>query len=246
MDSAGLLCTRALIEVAGILVQKRWQDSAANHDLREAVGVVCTKPLAEALRTLNVIGRFRRLSDSGKNGDPGHGKWVCGESEGETEFKLRTKRREIGTIHLEEIGDNAKTALLLLDLDLLNGDLIGTLGAHSNGRLHLFNPVFANVQEFVLARVEDEDGGCPVCKSRGADGDVIRDSRLYIADFKEPIIGRRYRAAIGGDRALENNGGTKHRVVVHIGYRAYNTSSRWKGNPLPAVLLLRWRRGTMG
>ena len=45
-------------------------------------------------------------------------------------------------------------------------------------------------------------GGRPVCKSRGADSDVIWDSRLYIPDFKEPIIVRRCRAAIAGDRAL--------------------------------------------
>src|SRR5260370_15721192 len=237
MDSAGLLCTRALVKVAGILVQKRWQDSAANHDLREAVGVVCTKPLAEALRTLNVIGCVRRLSDSGKNGYPGHGEWVSGESEGQTEFKLRTKRRGTGTIHFEEIGDDAKTALLLLDLDLLNGHLIGTLGAHSNGGLHLFNPEFANVQHFVLAQVEDEDGGCPVCKARGADGDVIRDSRLYIVDFKEPITVRRNRAPIAGDQPLQSNAGTRHRVVVHIGYRAYNASSRWRQGTLGLILL---------
>src|SRR4029077_11197821 len=128
----------------------------------------------------------------------------------------------------------------------LKGDLLNALGTHGNRGLHLFNPEFANVQDFVLARVEDEDGGCPVCKSRGADGDVIRDSRLYIADFKEPIIVCRCRAAIAGDRALENNGGTKHRVVVHIGYSAYNASSRCKGSPLPAVLLFPWRRGTLG
>src|SRR5260370_9942531 len=237
MDSAGLLCTRAVVKVAGVMVQKRWQDSAAIHDLCEAVGVVCTKPLAEALRTLNVIGCVRRLSDSGKNGDPGHGEWVSGESESETEFKLRTKRRGTGTIHFEEIGDDAKTALLLLDLDLLNGDLIGTLGAHSNGGLHLFNPEFANVQHFVLARVEDEDRGCPCCKSRGAHVNVIRDSRLYILDFKEPITVRLYRAAIAGDRSLENNAGTRHRVVVHIGYRAYNASSRRRQGTLGLILL---------
>ena len=84
-------------------------------------------------------------SQTGKNGDPGYGKQVCGESKGETEFKLRTKRRGIGTIHLEEIWDNGKTALLLLDLDLLKGDLLKALGSHSNRGLHLFNPEFANV-----------------------------------------------------------------------------------------------------
>src|SRR4029077_6728695 len=158
MDSAGLLCTRALIEVAGILVQNGWQYSAPNHDLREAVGVVCTKPLAEALRTLTVIGCVRRLSDFGKDGDPGHGKWVSSESEGETEFKLRSKRRGIGTIHFEEIGDNAKSALRLLYPDLLKSALLKAFGAHSNRGLHLFNPEFANVQDLVLTRAQDEDG----------------------------------------------------------------------------------------
>src|SRR5487761_491179 len=140
MESAGLPCTRALIVVAGILVQKRWQDSAPNHDVRELVGIVGTKPLGETPSALNVIGGACRLPDSSKHGYPGRGKRVSDDSQGEAEFKPRSKRRGIGTIHFEEIGDDAKSALLLLDLYLLNGDLLRALRGHRNGGLHFFNP----------------------------------------------------------------------------------------------------------
>jgi hypothetical protein len=56
MQSARLICTRALVEVAWTLVQKRWQNCAANHDVSEAVDRISTEPLAKAFRSSTVIG----------------------------------------------------------------------------------------------------------------------------------------------------------------------------------------------
>ena len=44
MKSARGFRSRALIEVARILMQKGWQDSAPDHDRRELIGIVCAVP----------------------------------------------------------------------------------------------------------------------------------------------------------------------------------------------------------
>ena len=44
MEGARLHRPCALVEVARILVQKRWQDRPANHDVREPVESSGTKP----------------------------------------------------------------------------------------------------------------------------------------------------------------------------------------------------------
>src|ERR1700688_2634326 len=56
MQGTGLLCSRPLIEVARILVQKRGEESAADHDRRGLVGIDGAKSLAETLGTPNVSG----------------------------------------------------------------------------------------------------------------------------------------------------------------------------------------------
>jgi hypothetical protein len=56
VECARLLCARALVEVARTLMQDRWQDGAADHDVGQTVCVVGAQTLAEALRALNVMG----------------------------------------------------------------------------------------------------------------------------------------------------------------------------------------------
>src|ERR1039458_8953293 len=128
MQSAGLLCSRTLIEVARILVQKRGDESASNHDRRELVGIAGAKSLAETLSTPNVGGGPCRLPGSSNHGHAGRGKRVSDGSEGEMEFKLRIERRGIGIVYCEKIGDDVKSAVLARDLYLLNGHLIGAFG----------------------------------------------------------------------------------------------------------------------
>jgi hypothetical protein len=66
VQRARLVGARALVEVARVLVQKRWQDGAADHDVGEAVGIGRAKALAVTLRTLAVVGVVCRLVDAGK------------------------------------------------------------------------------------------------------------------------------------------------------------------------------------
>src|SRR5580692_8605561 len=105
MQSAGLLCSRSLIEVARILVQKRGEQSAPNHDRRELVGIDGAKSLTVTLRTLNVSGVPRRLPGSSKHGHTDRGKRVTDGSKGEIEFKLRIERGGIGIVYFKKIGD---------------------------------------------------------------------------------------------------------------------------------------------
>jgi|SRR6516162_5927123 len=61
MQNSRLSRPRALVEVAWILVQKRWQKSAANHDVRHGVCSIGTEPFAEPVHSLTVIGSICRL-----------------------------------------------------------------------------------------------------------------------------------------------------------------------------------------
>src|SRR5690348_7775549 len=99
MGCAGLHCACAFVEVAGILVQKRWKNRAVEHDVREAIGIVCGKPFAVADGSLCVIWVVGCLPDSGEHRYSGKGKWVSGNSERETEFQPRIQRRRIGSVY---------------------------------------------------------------------------------------------------------------------------------------------------
>src|SRR5579863_572773 len=189
MEGAGRLCASTLIKVARVLAQKRWQDSASNHDARKLVCIVGTKPLAVSLHTATVIGSASRLVASGKQSYPGGGAWVDDGFEGELELQLCSQRCGIGNVDGEEIGNQAKNALGFRHLDLLDGGLLSRLGAYRNAGLHFINPELADRQGFVLARIENEHGG-PVCKPFGTDGDVIRNSWFHIADFIKSAIVR--------------------------------------------------------
>jgi hypothetical protein len=55
-----------LVEVTWILVQKRWQDRPANHDVGKAIGSGDSKPLAEPLHALLEVWAVCRLAYAGK------------------------------------------------------------------------------------------------------------------------------------------------------------------------------------
>src|ERR1700691_4269021 len=113
MGSAGLPCACAFVEVAGILVQKRRKNRAVEHDVREAIDIVCAKPFAVSDGSLCVIWMVGCLTDSGDQRYSGKGKWVSGNSEREAEFQPRIQRRRIGSVHCVKIGDNEEAALPL-------------------------------------------------------------------------------------------------------------------------------------
>src|SRR5690348_16035728 len=68
VESARLICARALVEVTWVLVQERWQDGAADHNVGNAVGRGSAKALAVTLQTLNVVGSVPGLVHTGKRG----------------------------------------------------------------------------------------------------------------------------------------------------------------------------------
>lgn len=55
----------ALVEITRILVEKRWQDRSADHDVGETIGCYGAKPLAIALRALLVVRGVTRLIEAG-------------------------------------------------------------------------------------------------------------------------------------------------------------------------------------
>ena len=156
MQSPRLLCAPALVVVAGILPQKRRQERTANHDVCKVVGVVCAQPLGVALHASNIFEASCHLSDSCKQPYSDFSKWVSGEFESEAVLQLRSKRCWMRIKHFEEIGDDAKTALLLLHLDLLGGNFQSALGLDSNLGTYFFNLELDARQNFVLARLEED------------------------------------------------------------------------------------------
>src|SRR5438045_7693772 len=70
VESARLVCARALEEVTRVLVQKRWQDGAADHDVGKAVGSDSAIALAVTLQTLRVVGSVPGLVVAAKTTGP--------------------------------------------------------------------------------------------------------------------------------------------------------------------------------
>jgi hypothetical protein len=88
--------------------------------------VVAPKALTVALCTLDVVGVAGRLVDAGRaESRSGEGNRIDGDPEGQLELQLRRERHGIVIIDDVEIGDDAENALLLLYLDLFDGDLLG-------------------------------------------------------------------------------------------------------------------------
>src|SRR5947199_10570189 len=123
-ESARLVCARALEEVTRVLVQKRWQDGAADHDVGKAVGSDSAIALAVTLQTLRVVGSVPGLVDAGKNTYPDDGNRIGAGLKCELELQLRCQRPSVVIIDDVEIAEDAKNPPLLLDRDLLDGDLL--------------------------------------------------------------------------------------------------------------------------
>jgi hypothetical protein len=158
VQSTRLACARALVEVAWILVQKRWQYGAADHDVGKAVGIGRTEALAVTLRILAAVGIVCCLIDAGKRGYADDGNRIEEDPGGELELQLRGKRSGIVMVDDVEIGNDAENALLLFGLDLLGGDLLGrsSRGSHNDCRERLSDMEFAAGQDCVLAWLEDD------------------------------------------------------------------------------------------
>ena len=86
MESARPRGPRALVEVARILVQKRRENSATDHDVGKAVGVSGAIALTEALPTLGVVGVITGLLGGSGYTYSNEGYRIVGDLGGELEL----------------------------------------------------------------------------------------------------------------------------------------------------------------
>src|SRR3984957_1706950 len=114
-----------LIEVARVLVQKRWQYGAADHDVGKTIGGGCAKALSICPPTLAVIQTISSLSSSGDQEGSGRGDWIGGDFQGQLEFHSRGQWRWVALIRNVKVRNDSEHALLLLTLELLSCDLNG-------------------------------------------------------------------------------------------------------------------------
>src|SRR5258708_39409134 len=191
VESARSLRARALVEVARVLVQKRWQDGASENDVGKAAGIAGAIALSVTLRTLAVVRDVSCLVDGGNQTYPDESNGIEGDLGGELELQLRRERRGALIISDVEIGDDAENSLVLLCLDLLGGDLLGgsSRRIHSYCGKRLCDIELGARQDCVLAGLEDDGGGDPVCKSRSTDGDGVGCSPVDICVIKKsPVL----------------------------------------------------------
>ena len=150
-------CSRALIEVTRVLVQKRWQDRPANHNVAKAIGSDDSKSLAVALRALLEVWAVRRLAYAGNEAYAQDGDWISGDFHSKLELEFRRERRGIAIVINIKIGDDAQDALLFLRCDLFGGNLYRRV-TYIDAGLYPFKPEFAASQDFVLAWLEHNGG----------------------------------------------------------------------------------------
>src|SRR5580704_8364953 len=95
MKQAGFRRSRTLVKVARVLVEKRWQDRPADHDVGEAVRGDSAKPLAIALCALLVVRGVTRLIEAGDEAYAENGDRINGDPERKLELELCRHRRRI-------------------------------------------------------------------------------------------------------------------------------------------------------
>src|SRR4029077_6149087 len=107
-------------------------------------------------------GIVRCLVDGGKSSHPNDGNGIEEGLGGQLELQLCRERHDVAIIAHVEIGDEAENALLLLDLDLLGGDLLEGSNRRSHGYCgeRLGDTELADRQDCVLAGLEHDGGGC--------------------------------------------------------------------------------------
>ena len=77
MKSPRLLRTGALVEIARILMQKRWQNGVADQASANGVGEASSQPLAISLRTLMPFARIvTSLLNASPRGRASEEKWI--------------------------------------------------------------------------------------------------------------------------------------------------------------------------
>src|SRR5271165_1764407 len=142
VENARFLCSRALVEVTRILVQKRWQDRPANHNVGKASGSGGSKSLAVSLSALLEVWAVCRLAHASNEAYTHGGDWISGDFHSKFELEFCSERLGIAIVINIKIGDEAQDALLFLQFDLFGGNLDRRV-TYMNAGFYPFKPEFA-------------------------------------------------------------------------------------------------------
>src|SRR5215469_2093549 len=104
----------SLIKIARILVQYRWQNGAADHDIDKPIRANDTNALAIGVPALPELGTVPSLFGGSNEENPGSGNRIAGDFKREPEFHFRCQGFSILLISYIKIRDNTEYALLLL------------------------------------------------------------------------------------------------------------------------------------
>ena len=149
MENARSPCSRALVEVTWVLVQKRWQDRSANHNVGQTVGSGYSISLAVSLRARLEIWAVCRLAYAGDEAYAQGGDWISRNFHGKLKLQFWCERLGISVVYNIEVRYDAQNALLFFPCYLLLSDLRPGI-THIDCGLHVLKPKPAFGQEFVL------------------------------------------------------------------------------------------------
>jgi hypothetical protein len=163
----------ATIEVTRVLVEDGGIDGRAEERGTEAVAVTGGVALGVASEARAVAGEVSLdLLDS--SGDAGgyEGEGILRHNDGQFELLTTGKGRGIGDVTNEEVGEDAKDALVLLGSDLLLGEVLDGDGVDGGG--DGFDAEFYCRDDDAFAFVNDEDVlDLPGGEALGGDGDDV-------------------------------------------------------------------------
>src|ERR1700722_10305235 len=221
MANSGTGRACSLIEVARVLVQKRWQYGAADQDVGKTIGGGCAKTLSICPPTLAVIQAVSSLPSSGDQQDSGSGNWICGDFQGQLELHSRGQWCWVALIRNVKVRNDSEHALLLLSLELLSCDLNGIV-MNINRNSFGCNSQSDAGHNFELVGTKCDRGRRPVCKTLGADPELIRNGWLHIVKLEQPVSGCHDCARVSAIHFLENDRRVRDRIAIDIGGGTYN------------------------
>src|SRR5271165_2607189 len=221
MASPRLLCTVALLEIAWILMQERWQNSVAYQVFGNGVGEASPQPLAISLR---ILGPMRGVSALLDGGPPSH----TGEESGlgeifvsQVKLHLGAKRLGMRLVSHIKVRYETENALLLFNFELLGSNLLRRI-IYRDRALHSQNAKFDLGKSLVLPGF-DCNGRTPVCKSFSGDGDLIGDSGRGLVECKASVVFCDSRETVAS-RPLKEYCGTGNRIVARIDHSTEDPS----------------------
>src|SRR5437660_12536411 len=118
MAESGTGGTSSLIEVTRVLVQQRWQNGAADHDVREAIRSDCAKALSICSPALAIVWSISGLLGSGYKEDSRSRNSNCRDLQRQIELHPCRQRRRIALIGNIKIPNDSEHALLCFAMKL--------------------------------------------------------------------------------------------------------------------------------